>query len=97
MSWMASPLDVAAGAGNQQRDGRIALLAQRGRRRQVATRHLVVDLAEHHHEAGLEEQLLFPLRGRPSGGLVVGGGEVVGVRHGVGAVKTQSAALLGVR
>ena len=97
MSWMASPLDVAAGAGDQQGDGRIALLAQREQAAAGSQRHLVVDPPNTITKRDLKSNCSSCFSGRPSWRPCRRRRRGGGVRHGVGAVKAQSAALLGVR
>mmetsp|Transcript_54683 Transcript_54683/g.129229 ORF Transcript_54683/g.129229 Transcript_54683/m.129229 type:complete len:333 (+) Transcript_54683:271-1269(+) len=81
-------LDMAAGAGDQQRDRRIGLLRQREQAAAGGMGHLVVDLAKDHHVAALEEQLLLVFVGGVLlGGLVFGGEGVV--LHGQVRLKPQ--------
>jgi hypothetical protein len=67
---------VAAGRRDQHVDRRVGILRQQDQAFAHGARQLVVDLAEHEHEARLEGQLLGQARGLV--GLVVLGGLVVG-------------------
>jgi hypothetical protein len=99
MSWMASP-DSTCPPGDEIsiRDRRIRRPpTRRAGVRQVARRELVVDLAEHQHEARLEGQLLFQTAVSVGlgGGLVFGSGELVHghlQRKGYGSILAQTAA-----